>query len=509
MTTGLRLAKLLAFAVLANFASAQELRLPDLLSDHAVLQANVPIVISGWAAPETHVKVTLGAQSEQAEVDKNGTFFVEFPARPPSFEPLQLSVSTPERTLIRDDILIGDVWLAGGQSNMVWELEDAVGGRAESVTANDPYLRVFEVAESAQLAPQEDVSGHWIRVRPRAARRFSAVGYYFGKRLRQQTDIPIGIVQVAYGGTRIEAWMPADEMAASDVFETARQQFETARQEIEQERREWLNTVGTDIRQFAADSEMTSRLEHYNPPVWPGSDMAKNTPTVLYNAMLGPVLNFPNRGMIWYQGESNRDDGLAYADKLKAFISVLRGSQHDAYPVGIVQIAPVAREPGFQDIWQAQLEVTQGDENAGLIVTTDLAELLDIHPRRKREVGERLANWALHRVYRRSSVSHSGPLIRTVQAHSDRIVLTFDYTDDLKTLDGGPLSGFVLRDETGRRQFAEAVIDERAVVLKVDPLFNACTVEYHMRPDAFPTLTNASGLPASPFSRRVQNCNVD
>ncbi|MHA7899859.1 MAG: sialate O-acetylesterase [Henriciella sp.] len=442
--------------------------------------------------------MSFAEQHVKGIIDDHGTFSITLAPMPPSFQPYQLLVSSGGQSEVRDDILIGDVWLAAGQSNMVWELEDAVGGRAASVESQDPMLRLFEVGEAESLAPKTDVEGRWIRVRPRSARRFSAIGYFFGKDLREELDRPIGIIQVAYGGTRIEAWVSGEQLDAEVEFRSARSELEKTSAQNITDRRHWLDRMKNLTRVEEVDAS-DAWLLSLDPPDWPGHDIPKNTPTSLYNAMLQPVLQFPSRGMIWYQGESNRGDGRAYENKLNSFIAMLRAAKTTDYPIGIVQIAPYAQVEGFSDIQDAQRRVAQSHDDIGLVVTTDITELLDIHPRRKREVAERLANWALSSVYQRSDIRHSGPLARNITETKEGIEINFDFSDGLTTMLGSPISGFVLRDKSDRRIVPTATIFEDRVVLHWDQNFEPCIVEYHMRSDAFPTLTNLSGLPASPF----------
>ncbi len=490
---------------------SQEIRLASIFSDHAVIQADLPVEVWGWAKPNSLVSVTFGESTVHGSTDQTGRFSIVLKPFPSSFQPRGLIVTSGDESIVREDLLVGEVWLAAGQSNMVWELEDAEGGREESIASNDKYLRLFEVSEDASLSPQNDVSGEWIVVHPRAARRFSAVGYFFGKHLRENLDSPVGIIQVAYGGTRIEAWIPKQIILNSDVFESARLELEQEIEANKEARRHWAVSVQNGLAKARASTNQDDWLGAYAPPIWPGYRIPKNTPAALYNAMLSALIDYPSRGMIWYQGESNRDGGAIYARMLELFIASIRASTHERYPVGIVQIAPVASEAQFPEIWQAQLSVARADQQVGLVVTTDLAELKDIHPRRKRQVGQRLGDWAMATVYGDSSRLFSGPVIRSAVRNGGEIRLDFLHASGLQTLKDGPLSGFLVRSRTDQTIAAQAEIVDDFVLLSfaLHPGFVPCSVEYQMTATASPTLTNHSRLPASPFKIGLTGCEQE
>lgn len=500
------LASLIIVFCHAQPSEAQDLRLPSIFSDHGILQANAVVPIWGWAKPGAIIEVSFGKLIVSTRADKQGYFSTELPSMDVSFEPRRLTVYSEGETLTREDILVGEVWLAAGQSNMVWELEDSVGGRDESISSDDRFLRLFEVVEDARLELQSDVSGKWIVVQPRSARRFSAVGYFFGQRLREEIDAPVGIVQIAYGGTRIEAWTSRAFIEREPIFEDAERELKSAIKQNYQARRDWLSDVSIAISTAHRSEGIGGWIETYVPPKWPGRQVEKNTPTVLFNAMLNPIIAYESRGMVWYQGESNRDSGRSYSEMLRAFISMLRQLRTDDYPVGVVQIAPVAEETDFPEIWLAQLDVAQSDTNVGLVVTTDVAELSDIHPRKKKQVGERLANWSLSQVYQVYDAQYSGPLIRTVSNEGRSIRLQFDFGSGLTTMEGAALDGFTAYDKVGEMTLPVAQIDGDTVRLLAPPGFRSCAIEYEMRPDASPTLTNSSGLPASPFRIEIPHC---
>ena len=488
-----------AYLLAVGGAFAQGIELPSLISDHAVLQADQSIPVWGTGPPQAQITVQLGELETNVRSDREGQFHAILPALPASFQARDLRVSAPDGSVaIRKDILIGEVWLAAGQSNMVWELEDAVGGRAESISSNDPYLRVFEVPEQVSLSPQDDVASRWVPVPPRSARRFSAVGYYFGKQLRARLDAPVGIIQTAYGGTRIEAWVSEQVLAEAEVFKDAKAEWDDLLEGGLAARQEWFETVRT------LDTRATDRS--LDPPIWPDRTLSKNAPAVLYNAMLAPALKVPTRGLIWYQGESNRAAGEQYRAMLGAFISMLRDVRGPAYPVGIVQIAPVAREVDFPTIWNAQLKAAQDHERVGLIVTTDLAELEDIHPRRKEEVGERLGHWALADAYGHSDGPVMGPLFKSVQQAEDQLILSFDPAVPLTTLHDAPLTGFVIETLHDSMVVPEAKIQNERVILSVPTDVDACAISYEMQASAFPVLTNETGIPASPFREVLSEC---
>lgn len=488
-----------------------DIQMPAILSDNAVLQAGHPIPIWGRGKPGTKLTVQLNGQTVETIIDETGKFLVYLPATAPSHTPHSLTIQSDAGTTIQiKNIIIGDVWLASGQSNMEWELENVKGGQQTAIHANDPSLRLFEIDRRQRLRSDGgDIQGKWVVVQPRSARKFSAVGYYFGQMVRSKTAMPVGVIQAAYGGTKIEAWTPRPIIVGDTSYSDQLTLLNKAENQAIRQRQKWIQ----QSKQWVANKEQQdpetqlSSLLSTNPPQWPLAAFSKHTPSVLFTGMIEPILPFSLKGVIWYQGESNWRSAGTYAYRLDMLVRSWRQAFKRDLPFGIVQIAPYARYTEFPKIWDAQRRVVQATDQTGLIVITDVADLDDIHPRAKQPVGERLALWALKDVYHLSDAYYSGPLFQKATFSPDTLTLEFTFADTLTTRKGQTLSGFEIAGPDGIFKPVEAKIvaspdhkqDHKQDHIIIAVNSDTCQVRYEWRSTADPILTNSSGLPASPF----------
>lgn len=451
-----------------------------IFSDHAVLQRERQTAIWGTAAPGERVELVLGwdpGHPVVVETDAHGAWCAELHT-PAAGGPFTLQLTGREGRRVIEDVMIGEVWLASGQSNMEWRLRDGVEGAQAAVrAAQDPGLRFFEVENVLALEPAADVRGTWIPASPAAAPDFSATAYFFARELRSELGVPIGVISADWGGTPAEAWVSAPGLAAFPEF--AR---ELARQ------REHLRNPGP---------AEPGRVQ-------PGQAFGPGSPSVLWNGMAAPLASSAIRGVIWYQGESNCERAQAYGRLFPALIGDWRQAfgQPDM-PFYFVQIAPFLY-PG--DTGQAgRLRDAQRRALAlphtGMAVTLDIGEPENIHPVKKREVGERLALWALARTYGRERAC-SGPLLSDVRvevgAEGARIRLAFEHGQGL-TSHGAELRHWILAGEDRVFHPAEARIEGTTVVVS-SPLVSAPVAVRYAWGAADPAeLWNAAGLPAASF----------
>ena len=462
-----RAAGLAAFALLALPAWA-EVRLPGILSDHMVLQRAAWVPVWGWAAPNETVSVRFGHQALSTVADSEGRWrlHLDLSQAPPT--PGVLSVRGTGKEIVVQDVLVGEVWLASGQSNMEKPFGDKKGqlptfGSEEALAgAEQPDIRLFKVARRKAAQPGEDVGGAWVRSTPAAllATQFSAAAYSFGRRLRQELGTPVGLIDATWGGTRIESWTPPDLLGQVNL-----------------------------------------------PPA------VKDKPASLYNGMIAGLAPFRLKGALWYQGESNilhTDDGPAYTAKMEALIGGWRRAFGAKLPFYYVQLAPhlysVLRAdqgvggpeslPRLREAQAGALRIA----HTGMIVTTDLADdLRDIHPRDKLSVGLRLANLALARTYERPGIEADGPTYRAIRFAGSQAILAFDHAQGLAARDGKPLDWFEIAGSDGRYHPATATI-RGSEVLVGSPLVNEPkSVRFGWHEAATPNLVNGAGLPAVPF----------
>lgn len=448
-------------------AAIAELKLPSVFSDHMVLQRDKPLPVWGWDDPGTQVTVTLDGQSARAKADAQGRWQVTLPAHAAG-GPFTLTVKGSGKKSFQD-VLVGEVWICSGQSNMEWPVSRALNAQQEIASADFPRIRHIKIPHTPAATPQSDVkSSGWQVCSPTTVAGFTAVGYFYGRNLLQQLDCPIGLIGSNWGGTRIEPWTPP---------------------------------VG--FQSVPALKEIADNLSQY-PSRKANKAINHQSPLALYNGMIHPLIPYAVRGAIWYQGESNNGEGMLYYEKMKALIFGWRKVWNEPeLPFYYVQLAPFRygrRDPLLlPGIWEAQLK-TLSVPHTGMAVTVDIGNVKDIHPRNKQEVGRRLALWALAKTYGKPIAVYSGPLYRGMKVEGNAIRISFDHTGSgLVSRDGKPLSWFTIAGDDKRFVEAKAIIDGDTVVVSSPEVSKPVAVRFGWHDTAEPNLSNKEGLPASPF----------
>jgi sialate O-acetylesterase len=492
---------LLAFLSVFSSASAA-VKLPSIFTDHMVLQRDKAVPVWGKAAPGEEVVVEFAGQKKTTTADAAGKWQVKLDPLSANAEPQVLKAGN----VAVQDVLVGEVWLASGQSNMEWEMQMKEDSKADIPNTTHPNLRLIEVPKTTALTPQDDVPTAWTRSSPETAASFSAIGYYFGLKLHEELKVPVGIVLSAWGGTRIEPWTSQEGFEAvpelkdfaasnratlpgSDDYRAANEKHLSAVEKWAQAAREAL-----------AKKQAVPAL-----PAQPQALVAgAGTPTALYNAMIHPLVPFAIRGAIWYQGESNHGEGFVYTDKTKALLASWRSVfQQPELPFYFVQIAPF--QYGTEDVeilpqfWQAQRECLK-IPNTGMAVITDIGEVPDIHPAKKKEVARRLSLWALAKTYGRSEIDPNGPLYASYSIEGTAIRVKFDHAaSGLASRDGKPLSHFELAGRDGFFHPAEAKIDGESVLITSAKVSEPRRARFGWSKLAIHNLVDKDGLPATAF----------
>ena len=477
-------------------------RLPQVFADHMVLQRGRPIPIWGWAAPDADVSVSLAGQTGTAKADAVGRFRVDLPALEAG-GPHELVVSADD-TLKRTDVMVGDVWLCIGQSNMQWKLSQAATAGRDVPGSTDERLRLCMVPTMVATAPQDDVAAVWAVSGPGSAAGFSAVAWHFGRELRSRLDVPVGVMQIAAGAIPIESFLSpegcAQEPSQASFPRIAAQVRTDLRRIRERAIEESVSAWRVQVLKAIEDDRP---LPGWTPPAVPDAIAQRGwMPLGLYHGAVHPLIPYGLRGLALYQGEANNGQGLEYLAKLRALIAGYRGLWGDAsLPVLFVQLAPWAKYPpgNVEGIWEAQ-RLALDIPRTAMVVTTDLVpDLNDIHPNRKQEVGQRLALAALATAYGRADVVSSGPLVRDTAVKGDSIRVTFDHVGSgLAARDGKPLDSFEVGTAAGFVP-ARAEVDGQTVVVRADDVPHPEFVRFGWRNTAQPNLINKEGLPASPF----------
>ena len=380
----------LFFAVLA-FEARADVKLPAIFSDNMVLQQQSQVAIWGWAKPNTNVSVTgsWNKKSYSAKSDAKGYWRVKIETPVAGFTPYTLTVSDGKAVTIRN-ILIGEVWICSGQSNMEMPMkgfynEPIEGGPEAIATSANPGLRCFTVTKMSKAAPQDDCTGAWEIAAPNTTPNFTATGYYFGRLLNRSLNVPVGLVHTSWGGSRIEAWMTPNSL-----------------KEIPEKP---IPATDADIR------------------------IQNGSPTVLYNGMINPILGYGIRGAIWYQGESNRDEPALYVKMFDAMVREWRNLWGmGEFPFYYCQIAPYYYGSGTNSgyIREAQAKGMVTTPNTGMAVLMDAESVNSIHPPKKRDAGERMALWALAKTYGMEGMHYRSPELKSLDTEGRVAVLTFD-----------------------------------------------------------------------------------
>jgi sialate O-acetylesterase len=465
----LRRSLAIALAALLSAALAADTRaavtLPSIIGDSMVLQRDREVPIWGWDDPGTTVKVKLGDTELSAKADGDGRWLVKFPAMKAG-GPLTMTITGTDTKTVKD-ILVGEVWLCSGQSNMEWPVSASSNPQEEIAAANYPDIRHIKIPHTPAATPQQNVpSDGWKVTTPENVPGFTAVGYFFGRELNKELDVPIGLIGSNWGGTRIEPWTPPVGFEHTPA----------------------LKDINDNIASFPSKN--------------PDGAINHQSPLALYNGMIAPLVPYAIRGALWYQGESNNGEGMLYHEKMKALIDGWRTAWNDPeMPFYFVQLAPYryGNPENLPGIWEAQT-ATLSVPHTGMAVTVDISTVGDIHPPNKQDVGKRLSLWALAHTYGREGLVYSGPLLKSAKVEGDKIRISFDHVGGgLVALDGQPLSHFTIAGADGTFVEAQATIDGETVVVHADSVKEPQHVRFGWHEEAEPNLSNKEGLPASPF----------
>ena len=496
----------------ASVAALGEVRLPKIFGNHMVLQREKPVVLWGWADPGEAVSARFGESRAATTATPQGEWRLSLPPQPAG-GPHVLTVSGASTNALRiEDVLVGEVWLCSGQSNMEMGVGMCRDGQAEVAAANHPGIRLLMVPNRWTPTPQSDIDAAWKVCSPQSIADggwggFSAAGYYFGRELHQRLGVPVGLIDATWGGTRIEPWTPPEGFASVPALakESERVQLGDPRSGLHRQRTEellrqtesWLADARKALDQRAVLPVMPGFPDELHPP----RDVQHAT--ALYNGMLHPIRPFALRGAIWYQGESNNGEGKLYTEHTRALVNGWRQVWNDpSLAYFYVQIAPYnygGNPENLAELWEAQA-AAQAIPGTGMAVINDIGDLKDIHPANKQDVGRRLAAWALAKTYGKSDVAYASPTVRSIVPEGATLRVNFRDAAGLSTRDGQPPTWFEIIDaDEGGWEKATARIDGESVVLSSPAVPKPVAVRFAWHMLAEPNLRNAAGLPVGAF----------
>ena len=438
-----------------------------LFSNHMVLQQNSKVSIWGTDKPNTTINIS-ASWGERAliKTDENGKWQTKLTTIKAG-GPYVLNIKGSTSTEIKD-VLLGEVWLCSGQSNMEISLKGNPGqpiyeSNHAIATSKNNQLRIFKVGKAMNLTEQENCKGEWVSSSPQTAAEFSAITYFYGKMLQEQLGVPVGLINSSYGATPAEAWTPKRTIEKGN--------FERVLKELKQ----------------------TKKIN-------------RRTPSVLFNAMIHPIIPYTIKGVVWYQGEGNSKEAKEYKTLFPAMIKSWREKwELGNFPFYFVQLASLSW-PGqkWVDLQQAQLHTMQTVPNTGMVVTNDIGSIDCIHPPKKKQVGERLAYWALANNYGFTGVEFCGPIYKSMNVKSGKAYLEFDYAPNGLTSMGKELSDFEIAGIDDVFHKAQAKFDKGGkLIVWSTEVKNPKNVRYGWKSYIEGSLYNTAGLPASSFTTKT------
>jgi sialate O-acetylesterase len=486
-----------------------DVKLPAIFGSHMVLQRDQKDRVWGWAEPGEEVTVRIAGQEKSAKADPDGAWQVMLDPMPAG-GPHTMTVQG-KNTVQFDDVLVGEVWICSGQSNMQWPVGATKDADLEIAAAKYPNIRLITVPNRGTQEPQKDFRGHWVLCSPSTVGGFSAVGYLFGRQLHQTLGVPIGLINDAWGGSACEAWIRRDLLTADPKYAAMMQNWAEIEKNYPKAKEEYQAKYAAWRKE--ADQAKAEQKRPPRPPQNPDAMMTGNfRPGNIYNGVLKPTIGYGIRGVIWYQGESNAGRAYQYRDLFPLMIKSWRDEwgQGD-FPFYWVQLAdfmaesPRPRDSGWAELREAQTMTMERLPHTGQAVIIDIGEGKDIHPKNKQDVAQRLARWALAADYG-MRIAHQSPTYKSMERQGNKIVLTFDQVGGgLQTFDVNEARGFTIAGSDRKFVPAQARVTgpnergRKTVEVWSDEVSEPVAVRYAWADNPVCNLYSAEGLPATPF----------
>ncbi|QVL33019.1 hypothetical protein KIH39_03630 [Telmatocola sphagniphila] len=516
---GLYALAILTFSGLA-YARA-EVKPHALFTDHMVLQQGKKIPVWGTATGDAKITVSINGKDYSTTAAK-GSWKVEIDPVPVG-GPYELKITSTEdgktTTQTLKDVLVGEVWVCSGQSNMEMSLGSCHEADKSIQDSTNDKIRLFTVTKNTSETPLKTFKGGptedhtWVECNPKNTPRFSGVAYYFGSKLQKELGVPVGLIHTSWGGTPAEAWTSKESLDAVPALKHYHENLDKRiaafdPEKAEEDYKKAMEKYEADLAKVKAENEGKEKKDQKPEPRKPNKrqkpGQGPNDPSRLYNAMIHPLLPFPVAGAIWYQGESNAGRAYEYRTLMPTLISDWRKAWNSDLPFFMVQLAPftkIVSKPGpsnWAELREAQLLTTKALPKVGIAVITDVGDEVDIHPKKKQPVGERLAISALNIAYGKS-VEPIGPEYKSFKIEGSKIVLSFDHLGGGLECKEDKLMGFSICGDDHKFVDADAKIEGDHVVVWSDTVSKPVAVRYGWANYPVVNLWGKSGLPATPF----------
>jgi sialate O-acetylesterase len=475
---------LVVLAGVATTAARAEVKVPALFTDHMVLQRDQADKVWGWAKPGEEVKVAIAGQTKTAKAAADGSWSVKLDPMPAG-GPHTLTIACPDNTLTIQDVLVGEVWICSGQSNMQMDINSSYDADLEALTAKSPTVRLISVPQVGTQELQKDFKGKWEVATPETVRPFSAVGYLFGRQLHQTLDVPIGLIDDAWGGSAAEAWVRRDILEKDPKYAELIKRWEG---------------MEKSYADASTPEDAKKKLE--------GQMKGNARPGNIYNGVLKPTIGYGIRGVIWYQGESNSGRAYQYRDLFPLMIQAWREEWGIGdFPFFWVQLADFMAEkpePGdsaWAELREAQTLTMSRLPKTGQAVIIDIGEGKDIHPKNKQDVAKRLARWALATVYG-VNVPYKSPTYKEMKVEGNKVVLKFDNVGGgLTTFDVAEAKGFAVAGDDKAWHWATSakVTAPDTIEVTCDKVSAPVAVRYGWADNPVVNVYSKEHLPLTPF----------
>ena len=491
----------LSLALGLSHAAFADVRLPAIFSDHAVLQQGVSLPVWGWAEPGEDVTVTVAGQTKTVKAGADGAWRVTLDALKPGAT-LTLTVKG-KNTLAVQDVLVGEVWLGSGQSNMGLTVSSCNDYAKEQAAAALPNFRMFTVDRVVGKTPQKECAGKWVVCASNTVGAFSATAYFFGRDLHQKLGVPVGMINSSWGGTPIEAWTSDDALKAVPALKPVTDLWaeKTATPWDEAKAKDAYDKQVVMWKEAVKKAKAAGKVTPRAPKKAIDPRLDSHHPANLFNGMIAPLIPFAIKGAVWYQGESNANDLTAtlYGTQLQTLIQDWRTRWGAEFPFAWVQLPNFHSSDRNWPLVREGMLQTLNVPKTGMAITMDIGETGNIHPKNKQDVGHRLAFWAMDTVYGQKAASISGPLPAGHMVKGGEVVCAFTHADGGLVAKGGELKGFVIAGADQKWVPATAKIAGDTVVVSSPDVKEPVAVRYAWAADPECNLFNGAGLPASPF----------
>ena len=495
------------FVGLCIFVSSvsADVKLPSIFSDNMVLQQQLDNKVWGWADAGEEVTVKFAGNEYKTKANDKGDWSLKLKAMKYG-GPYELSVAG-KNSITFKDVLVGEVWVCSGQSNMGWTVNNSVDPDLEKLMAKYPNIRLLKIPLVGTQEPQKDFNGSWMKCTPETIGNFTAVGYFFGRNVHLATDIPVGLINDAWGGSACEAWINRDLLKADSKYKVLMDRWEkTEATWNEKDAKEKYEKAIADWKVKTAKAKEAGkpapRKPRYRNPL-----TGQHRPANLYNGMIKPIIGYGIRGAIWYQGESNAGRAYQYRELFPLMIDSWRDEWGIGnFPFYWVQLADFMNEnqnpenSSWAELREAQTMTMDKLPNTGEAVIIDIGEGKDIHPKNKQGVGARLARWALAKDYG-IKIPYQSPRYKSMKVDGNKIVLEIDHVvSSLNTFDVNELRGFTIAGADKKFVNAQAKFSgKNKIVVWADSIKEPASVRYAWANNPICNVYSKEGLPLTPF----------